>query len=142
MGLRKDEISGLKFDDFDIENRTVRIARQVTADPIVSNGDSQITKYQLVEKAPKTENSYRTLRVPAAIMDEVLERKRQNDLRKEQLGKKYIDNDYISCAANGLPHSASAFNNALSKPCSRNGLPHLTVHSLRHPNVKTKTQIF
>lgn len=132
MGLRKGEISGLKFDDFDVENRTVRIARQVTADPIVLNGDSKITKYQLVEKAPKTENSYRTLRVPKVIMDEVLERKRQNDLRKQQLGKKYIDNDYISCAANGLPHSASAFNNALLKLCSRNGLPHLTVHSLRH----------
>ena len=71
----------------------MRIARQVTADPIVSKGDSKITKYQLVEKAPKTENSYRTLRVPESIMDEVLERKRQNDLRKEQLGKKYIDND-------------------------------------------------
>lgn len=132
MGLRKGEISGLKFSDFDAENRTVRISRQVTANPIVLNGDFKITKYQLVEKAPKTENSYRTLRVPEAIMDEVLERKRQNDLRKEQLGKKYIDNDYISCAANGLPHSASAFNNSLSKLCSRNGLPHLTVHSLRH----------
>lgn len=138
MGLRKGEISGLKFRDFDVENRTVRISRQVTADPMVLNGDSKIVKYQLVEKAPKTENSYRTLRVPEAIMDEVLERKRQNDLRKEQLGDKYIDRDYISCAANGLSHSASAFNNALSKLCSRNGLPHLTVHSLRHPYVKHK----
>lgn len=132
MGLRKGEISGLKFSDFDVENRTVRISRQVTADPVVLKGESQIAKYRLVEKAPKTENSYRTLRVPAVIMDEVLERKRQNDLRKEQLGGQYIDRDYISCAANGLPHSASAFNNALSKLCSRNGLPHLTVHSLRH----------
>ena len=132
MGLRKGEISGLKFCDFDVKNRTVRISRQVTADPVVLNGDSKITKYQLVEKAPKTENSYRTLRVPGAIMDEVLERKRQNDLRKEQLGEQYIDRDYISCAANGLPHSASSLNNALSKLCSRNGLPHLTVHSLRH----------
>ena len=112
----------------------------MTADPIVSKGDSKITKYQLVEKDPKTENSYRTLRVPESIMDEVLERKRQNDLRKEQLGKKYIDNDYISCAANGVSHSASAFNNALPKLCSRNGLPHLTVHSLRHPYVKPTTK--
>jgi len=132
MGLRKGEISGLKFGDFDMENRTVRISRQVTADPIVSKGDSKIIRYQLVEKKPKTENSYRTLRVPEAIMDEVLERKRQNDLRKEQLGERYVDKDYISCAANGLSHSASALNNALSKLCSRNGLPHLTVHSLRH----------
>ena len=89
-------------------------------------------KYQLVEKAPKTENSYRTLRVPEAIMNEVMERKRQNDLRKELLGEKYIDKDYISCTVNGLSHSASSFNNALTKLCSRNGLPHLTVHSLRH----------
>ncbi len=132
MGLRKGEISGLKFGDFDVENKTVRISRQVTADPIVSKGDSKIVKYQLVEKAPKTENSYRTLCVPEAIMDEVLERKRQNDLKKEQLGEIYIDKDYISCATNGQSHSASALNNALSKLCSRNGLPHLTVHSLRH----------
>ncbi len=132
MGLRKGEISGLKFGDFDVENKTVRISRQVTADPIVSKGDSKIVKYQLVEKAPKTENSYRTLCVPEAIMDEVLERKRQNDLKKEQLGDIYIDKDYISCATNGQSHSASALNNALSKLCSRNGLPHLTVHSLRH----------
>ena len=132
MGLRKGEISGLKYEDFDVENRIVRISRQVTADPVMLGGDSQAVKYQLVEKAPKTENSYRTLRVPETIMDEVLERKRQIDLRKEQLGEKYIDKGYISCAANGLSHSASSFNNALTKLCSRNGLPHLTVHSLRH----------
>lgn len=138
MGLRKGEISGLKFSDFDTENRTVRISRQVTADPIVLKGSSRITKYQLVEKAPKTENSNRMLRVPGVIMFEVLERKRQNDLKREQLGEKYIDKDYISCTANGRPHSASSLNNALSKLCSRNGLPHLTVHSLRHPYVKHK----
>ena len=118
--------------ELDTENRTVRISRQVTSDPIVLKGCSQITKYQLVEKAPKTENSYRTLRVPDVIMDEVLKRKRQNDVRKEQLDGKYIDRDYISCTGNGKPHSASSLNNALSRLCSRNGLPHLTVHSLRH----------
>lgn len=132
MGLRKGEISGLKYEDFDVENRTVRISRQITTDPVMLGGDFKIVKYQLVEKAPKTENSYRTLRVPEAIMNEVMERKRQNDLRKELLGEKYIDKDYISCTVNGLSHSASSFNNALTKLCSRNGLPHLTVHSLRH----------
>lgn len=128
----KGEISGLKYNDFNLANRSVRIVRQVTADPVVSKGDSKIVKYRLIKKPPKTPNSYRTLRVPEAIMDEIMERKRQNDLRREQLGDKYIDNDYLSCAANGLLHLASSLNNALSKLCSRNGLPHLTVHSLRH----------
>lgn len=132
MGLRKGEISGLKFGDFDVENRTVRISRQVTSDPLVPKGQGKISKYQLIEKPPKTPNSNRTLRVPEAIMDEVMERKRQNDLRREQLGEQYIDKDYLSCAENGLSHSASSLNAALSKLCSRNGLPHLTVHSLRH----------
>lgn len=132
MGLRKGEISGLKFSDIDVENRTLRVERQITADPYVEKGGSKIVKYRLSEKEPKTMNSYRVLRVPEVIMDEILKRKRQNDLKKEKFGKNYIDNDYLSCAENGAPHSASALNNALTKLCSRNGLPHLTVHSLRH----------
>lgn len=132
MGLRKGEISGLKFSDFNIDNRTVRISRQVTSDPFVPKGQGKVSKYQLIEKPPKTLNSNRTLRVPEAIMDEVMKRKRQNDLRKEQLGDQYIDKDYLSCTENGLSHSMSSLNIALSKLCNRNGLPHLTVHSLRH----------
>lgn len=65
-------------------------------------------------------------------MKEVIARKQQNDLKKERLGDDYIDNDYLSCTENGLPHASASFNNALTKLCNRNGLPHLTVHSLRH----------
>lgn len=132
MGLRKGEISGLKFSDIDVEHKTLRVERQITANPYVEKGGSKIIKYRLAEKEPKTMNSYRVLRVPEVIMDEILKRKRQNDLKKEKFGKNYMDNDYLSCAENGAPHSASALNNALTKLCSRNGLPHLTVHSLRH----------
>ena len=34
----------------------------------------------------------------------------------------------ISCQENGKLHSMTALNNALTKLCSRSGLPHLTVH--------------
>lgn len=131
LGLRKGEILGLKYGDFDIENRTVRISRQITATPKKIEGQ-KATGYLPLEKPPKTANSNRTLRVPEAVMKEVIARKLQNDLRKERLGDDYIDNGYLSCAENGLPHATSSFNNALTKLCSRNGLPHLTVHSLRH----------
>ena len=47
MGLRKGEISGLKYEDFDVENRTVRISRQITTDPVMLGGDFKIVKYQL-----------------------------------------------------------------------------------------------
>ncbi len=132
MGLRKGEISGLKYGDFNLEQSTVFIVRQIASNPIVPKGQGKITEYQVIEKPPKTSNSYRTLRVPDSIMDEVIKRKKQNDFRKEQLGKDYIDRDYISCCENGLPHAASSFNTALTKLCSRSGLPHVTVHGLRH----------
>lgn len=131
LGLRKGEILGLKFKDFHFENRTVKISRQITAEPKNTDGQ-KVTGYMAVEKPPKTPNSNRTLRVPEVVMEEVEARKKLIDFRKEQMGEDYIDNDYISCSGNGLPHSVSAFNTALSKLCSRNGLPHLTPHSLRH----------
>lgn len=131
MGLRKGEILGLKYSDFSVEDRTVTISRQIVPSPKTSEG-SKVSGYLMVERPPKTPNSNRTLRVPEVIVDEVFKRKVLNDLRKEKLGVAYIDNDYVSCAENGLPHGAASFNTALTKLCSRNGLPHLTVHSLRH----------
>lgn len=131
LGLRKGEILGLKYGDFDIEQRTVKISRQITASPR-NIEEARVTGYLSMEKPPKTPNSNRTLCVPEEIMREVIVRKKLNDVRKEQLGEHYIDNDYMSCSENGLPHAISSFNAALTKLCSRNGLPHLTVHSLRH----------
>lgn len=132
MGLRKGEIAGLKYGDFDISQKAVSISRQITSNPIVPKGQGKISEYQVIEKPPKTSNSYRTLRVPDAIMEEVIRRKEQNDLNKEKLGAGYMDKDYLSCCKNGLPHAAASFNTALTKLCRRAGLPHLTVHGLRH----------
>ncbi len=132
MGLRKGEIAGLKYGDFDLMQKTVTISMQITSNPIVPKGQGKVDEYQVVEKPPKTPNSYRTLRVPDVILEKLAERKTQNDLRKKRLGDAYIDRDYISCTENGLPHATASFNMALTKLCRRSGLPHLTVHSLRH----------
>jgi integrase len=132
LGLRKGEIAGLKYADFNIEKEMVTISRQITSNPIIQKGGSKIEEYQVIEKPPKTQNSYRTLRVPHVIIEEVIKRKKQNDYRKELLGNNYMDKDYLSCCKNGLPHAVSSFNTALTKLCRRSGLPHLTVHSLRH----------
>lgn len=132
MGLRKGEILGLKFEDFNMSSHTLTISRQLTSNPLVEKGSGKVSKYRIAEKPPKTDNSYRTLKVPEAILEQVQERKREIEEQKKKLGKDYIDRDYVSCAFNGLPHSTAAFNNALTKLCKRNGLPHLTVHSLRH----------
>ena len=131
-GLRKGEIGGLKYSDFNIESETVSISRQITSNPVIPKGQSRPEQYRIIEKPPKTENSCRTLRVPKAVIKEVQIRKKLTDGNKEKMGDFYLDQGYISCQENGVPHSVTAFNNALAKLCERNALPHVTVHGLRH----------
>lgn len=130
-GLRKGEILGLKFQDFDFENETVRISRQLVGN-IKMKEKFEITEYAVMERNPKTENSYRILKVPKIVMREVRVRKQLIELRKTELGIEYKDFDYVSCRENGEPRSLTAMNQALTKLCNRNGLPPISVHSLRH----------
>lgn len=132
VGLRKGEIAGLKFSDFDVQNHTIYIQRQITSNPIVVKGSSKIEEYRVVEKEPKTDNSYRKLKIPAVVAAEIEKRRILVEANKQKYGESYYAHDYISCQENGLPHSTSAMNMALTKLCARNGLPHITVHGLRH----------
>ena len=91
-----------------------------------------ITEYAVIERNPKTENSYRILRVPKVVMREVKHRQQLIDKRKADMGVAYKDYDYVSCQENGEPRSLTAMNQALTKICNRNGLPNITVHGLRH----------
>ena len=132
-GLRKGEILGLKFSDVDFEENTLTVNRQLVLDPIIpENSGSKVESYNMTEKDPKSENSFRTLRVPNLIMQEL--RKRQRRVEKFRLvyGEDYVDNDYVCSRDDGKGRSSSAMNSALSKLCERNGLPHITVHGLRH----------
>lgn len=131
-GLRKGEILGLKFSDFDFEQHTVSVKRQLGANPVMEERSSKIASYSVIEKDPKTFNSVRTLRIPQVIEAEVLRRQSKIEEEKAALMDGYEDNDYISCQPNGRPHNMSSMNIALTKLCNRNGLPKITVHSLRH----------
>lgn len=132
-GLRKGEILGLKFGDFDLENHSVKISRQLSNNPLIDNKSNKLVdEYRQVEKAPKTNNSYRTLKVPQIIIDELEKRKGWVEYCKNSYLDQYEDHDYISCQKNGKPHSMASMNIALTKICKRNGLPPISVHSLRH----------
>lgn len=133
LGLRKGEIYGLKFSDFNAKEETVTIMRQIVANPIIEpNSGSKITEYELVERLPKTPNSLRRLKVAPIIFEELEKRRLLIMSYKEKLGEEFIDGDYISCQPNGRPHSLSAFNIALTKVCKKAALPTVTVHGLRH----------
>lgn len=131
-GLRKGEILGLKFSDFDLKQHTVNIERQLGSNPVLEEHSSKIIQYAVEEKDPKTSNSVRKIRIPKIIEQELLLRKNKVEENKNLFYDRYEDNDYISCQPNGRPHNLSSINIALTKLCYRNGLPKITVHALRH----------
>ena len=134
-GLRKGEIIGLKFSDFNIEKQTVSINRQlVISSKIAENEDAvkvKVDKYELIEKPPK-KNSYRTLRVPKIIIKE-LEKRMKKHKKDKEIYKNFEDYEYVSFQEdNGKPHSPNSLNSYLKKVCKASNVPLVSVHSLRH----------
>lgn len=134
-GLRKGEILALKFSDFNIEKQTLKISRQLTTCSRLSDEMDKIgfkvEEYSLGTKRPKTNNSYRIIKVPKIIINELEIRKEYIENLK-RINSKFIDNDLVSCKENGGFHAFSALNNYITKICNKNNLPCITVHSLRH----------
>lgn len=113
LGLRKGEILGLKFSDFNMEKRTVHIQRQLVADITIEENGMKIEDYTIVERDPKTEKSNRVLRVPTIILVELEKRRRLVEAQKTQMEDQYVDNEYISCRENGMPHGLTSLNTEL-----------------------------
>lgn len=134
-GLTKGEILGLKFNDFDIERGTISIERKLVMDFKIEKDEIEnqlkIVKYNEIEKSLENINAYRKFKVPNIIIKEVIKRKNFVECWKST-NKNYIDNNYVSCRTNGLPHSLTSFNAYLKKVCIKNSLPVISVNGLRH----------
>ena len=72
----------------------------------------------------------------------LVERKKTVDELKELLGDEYRDYDLVFASTQGTPVEANFINRAFSKLIQDNNLPKVVFHSLRYPNVKSKTKSF
>ena len=131
-GLRKGEILGLKMSDFNIENKSLKIERQIVRVGQLVDGSSKVIDYKLIEKTPKTNKSIRAIKLPNIILEELDKRKQIINNNKLKYQEQYEDHDYISCQSDGKCHSLSSMNIVLTKLCNKLCLPHITVHGLRH----------
>lgn len=131
-GLRKGEILGLKFQDFDLENETVSISRQLSLSVELEDGGCKTKAATKIEKDPKTDKSNRILCIPKVIVQEVEKRKERVEKDKKAVGELYKDNGYICCLEDGSARGITSLNTYLTRVCKRQGLPHISVHSLRH----------
>lgn len=132
LGLRKGEIRGLKFSDFDEATHTVSIQRQLNHHSKFIDGTCKKIDSVQILTDPKTVHSNRVLHVPDYVWQEVLKRKAVVEANRKKYGDTYIDNDYVSCTEVGNPRGETSINTALTRLCVNNGMKHISVHGLRH----------
>lgn len=131
-GLRKAEIMGLKFSDYDVENNILSINRQITVQRKLKKESCESIESVQIAKHLKTVNSKRVLKVPSIVVEEINKRKEFNNKLKEKNKDIFVDEDYISCQINGKPKNLSSMNGAVCKIANRANLKKISVHGLRH----------
>jgi integrase len=121
LGLRREEINGLKWKYIDLEQRLIHITEVRT-----SAGSKEIIK------VPKTEKSKRTLYITDELLEVILKTKRIQEEYKRLLGDEYVATDYIYVHNNGEPYRVNSVTEQFEKFLGKNGLPKIRLHDLRH----------
>lgn len=121
-GLRKGELCGLNWSDFDFEHRKVHIQRQYEA----------VSTKGVILKEPKTEAGKRDVDLPQKLIDLLDEYRKWYEEQRITQGDKWCGEDNLFIAKNGKRLHPTTVRNWLDKVLNKAGLPHYTVHSLRH----------
>lgn len=125
-GLKKGEIYGLKFTDFNMKEKTVHIQRQVQLDSEKNNTGA----LKSTEKGLSL-SSDRIISVHPLILEELTRRKFSIELDKKATRTEYKDHGYVSCQKDGSCKSPAYMNTMLCRLCKKAGLPSLSVQDLR-----------
>lgn len=130
LGLRRGEILGLRWSDFNIEKSTLLIQRTLSeVTQVLPDGTGHTT---LQINPPKTRNSKRVILLPAEVVD-VLRRQRAQQSRHRLIaGEAWQDLDYIFTNGLGEALWPSNVGTRFRKHLKQHGLRHIRFHDLRH----------
>lgn len=120
-GMRRGEVLGLKWEDINFENSTLRVMRALS-----------ITEEGLELKAPKTKKSKRTIVLAPTMIDVLTKHKARQAECKLLLGKDYKKNDLVVCLDDGQPIHPNSFSDGFHDFLKNNKLPRIRFHDLRH----------
>lgn len=131
-GLRVSEACALRWEDVDIANKTLRVqsslskVKERSIDRQAIKNEDGTSKYSIINKAPKTGNSIRTIPLPRRAV-EILE-------YFENCNPNHKPTDYICLTNAGKPYEKRQVERCLTRMlknsnCNRKDY---TPHSLRH----------
>lgn len=92
----------------------------------------------LVLKAPKTSSSVRTVYISKTVAEALLELKAEQERQKEALHGLYEDYDMVIAQSNGRPMERRLVEKQFREHITRQKLPQVVFHSLRHFSTSMK----
>lgn len=120
-GLRRSEITGLKWCNVDFERKEITIAETL----------QQHTGGSYTDR-PKTDSSYRTLPITDAIYKLLSKHKQLQQQRKVLMPDSYVVNDYVCTWSNGKVITPNYVSKKFHAVISESDLPTIRFHDLRH----------
>ena len=123
LGLRRGEVLGLEYKDFDFINKTVSIVR-------TSNYRNKTTG--IYTSTPKTKTSRRVLAVPDVVIDLVKKLQSEQADQCIKCGDLWHDTDRLFITWCGEPMHPNTPYTWLERFCESNNFPFKGLHAFRH----------
>jgi integrase len=120
-GLRRGEVCGLRWEDVDLDARTVRIGRA----RVLVNG-------HVIVKAPKSERGYRTLPLDDVLAAELRALHKRQAEERLAVGQRYESSGYVVADALGAAPSPEWFSDEFHRLATAAGVPRIRLHDGRH----------
>lgn len=121
LGLRREEICGLRWSSVDFQSRKIYIREARTA-----------AGSKVVHKEPKNPSSTRVLHMGDDIFRLLKQERLRQSERKLALGSRWPNSGLVAVDGNGKPFSPNQLTAGFTHFIRKNGLPPLTLHGLRH----------
>lgn len=123
LGLRRGEVLGLEYKDFDFNKSFVSISR-------TSNYRNNTTG--IYTSTPKTKSSIRVLAIPDIIIDLVKQLQKEQLEKSIKCGDLWHDTDRLFTTWCGTPMHPSTPYTWFDRFCKNNNLPFKGLHAFRH----------